>query len=77
MNNMDLQQLQTELETIGIVNGLEEVNNELRISVVEFLNPITATSDFINIANNLIIQHYPTMITFVNEGGSIKSIFTS
>lgn len=73
---MDLQQLQTQLETIGTVNGLEEVNGQLQISITGFINPLIATSDFISIANTSIIQHYPTMLVFLNESGSIKSIFT-
>jgi len=72
---MDLQQLQTDLETIGTVNGIEEVGGELRISITGFINPLTATVDFMNIADLSIIQHYPTMIVFLNESGSIKSIF--
>ena len=72
---MDLIALQTELETIGTVNGLAEVNGELQISITGFIDPLTATFDFINIANTSIIQHYVNMITFVNESGSIKVIF--
>lgn len=73
---MDLQQLQTQLETIGTVNGLEEVNGQLQISITGFINPLTATSDFISISTTYIIQHYPRMLVFLNESGSIKSIFS-
>ena len=72
---MDLIALQTELETIGTVNGLAEVNGELQISITGFIDPLTATFDFINIVNTSIIQHYVNMVTFVNESGSIKVIF--
>ena len=72
---MDLQQLQTQLETIGTVNGLEIINDVLYISITNFIDPIQSSLDFINIASTLIIPHYPNMVTFLNESGSIKSIF--
>jgi hypothetical protein len=73
---MNLEELELELQKVGTVNKLEMVGDYLNISINNFFEPIKSTIDFMSIANRAIIPHYPTMITFVNEGGSIKSIFT-
>ena len=73
---MNTQQLQSSLESIGLVRTLEEVGNVLNISIFKEGLKVNDLNTFNDIINNEVLSHYPNIDIINLEGNSIKGIFS-
>jgi hypothetical protein len=76
---MDLQALETQLQGIGNVDYLAPSStgsNDLAISISGITNKVQADADFMLIATNNILSHYPNMEAKSLDGNTLKAIFT-
>ena len=72
---MNLEQLRTELETLGNVGYLAEENGGLYISLENVIEEQATLDSFNNIIDIYVIPTYPIIDAIAMEGGSIKAIY--
>ena len=74
---MDLSQLNTDLQVLGNVTTLEEVDGELRVSIYVGIIDDDLINNYHSIILNQVIGDYPNIDVEAFEGGSIKAIYNT
>lgn len=74
---MNIDFIKTELEKIGTINLFEESEGKLNISLTEVNSSTYNLVEFLRIYSNEIYEFYKAQELFLQEGNSIKAIYSN